>query len=294
MTDAAYHRPATLDAALVLKAREPTARYVAGGTDLWVQARKRKAAPVPLISLQNIAELRGISVGDKGLRIGATTPLSDLLRHELVRAELPALAMALGTLASQQIRNVATVAGNLCNASPAADTAPPLLVHDASVELRGASGARTVSLASFLVGPGKTTLAPGELLAAIVVPRPAKGTKSAFLRQGRVAMDLSLASVAALVCIEDDRQAPVVRLAAGAVGPVPMRLPKAEAALAGRPLDAAALVAAAEVAADEVAPITDLRASAGYRRRLVRVLCERALRLAVGDKEIHHEVHHAG
>lgn len=289
MTDAAYHRPATLDAALALKASEPGARFIAGGTDLWVQLRKRKLAPAPLISLNQIAELRGVTVDTQVIRIGATTVLADLLRHDVVRAELPALAMALTTLASQQIRNVATVAGNLCNASPAADTAPPLLVHDASVELKSATGTRTLPLASFLAGPGKTALAPGEVVVAVLVPRPAKGTRSAFLRQGRVAMDLSLASVAALVRIEDDRKAPVVRLAAGAVGPVPMRLPKAEAALLGRPLDAAALVAAGEVAAAEVAPINDLRSSAAYRRRLVRVLCERALRLAVGDKEIHHE-----
>ncbi len=289
MTDAAYHRPATLEAALALKASEPAARFIAGGTDLVVQLRKRKAAPAPLISLRNIPELRGVTVDDASVRIGATTPLADLLRHEVVRAELPALAMALTTLASQQIRNVATVAGNLCNASPAADTAPPLLVHDARVELSSTAGTRALPLTSFLVGPGKTALSPGEVVTAVVVPRPTRGTRSAFLRQGRVAMDLSLVSVAALVGIDDDRRPPVVRLAAGAVGPVPMRLPNAEAALVGRPLDAAALVAAAEVAAAEVAPITDLRASAAYRRRLVRVLCERALRLALGDKEIHHE-----
>lgn len=293
MTDAAYHRPTTVDAALALKRDHPAARFIAGGTDLMVQLRKRRAAPARLISLNNIPELRGVVVDDGALRIGATTPLAELLRHEVIRRELRALGHALWTFASQQIRNVGTVGGNLCNASPAADTAPPLLVFDAAVELVGPQGRRTTPLASFLAGPGKTELQPGEIVSAVVVPRPAPGSQSAFLRQGRVAMDLSLASVAALVYVEDDRKPPVVRLAAGAVAPVPMRLHKAEAALAGRPLDAAALVAAAEAAAAEVAPINDLRASAQYRRRLVRVLCERALRMAVGDREIQHEVHHA-
>lgn len=289
MTDAAYHRPSSVNDALALKSADPSARFIAGGTDLLVQLRKRKLAPAPLISLRGIRELSGVVADDRVVRIGATTPLAELLRHELVRAELRALGHSLWSLASQQIRNVGTVGGNLCNASPAADTAPPLLVLDASVELVGQGGARTLPLASFLTGPGKTALQAGELLSAVVVPRPSRGAQSAFMRQGRVAMDLSLASVAAFVSVVDNRQAPVVRLAAGAVGPVPMRLPRAEAALHGRPLDAAALVAAAEVAAEEVTPITDLRASAQYRRRLVRVLTERALRLALGDKEIHHE-----
>ncbi|MBI1948447.1 MAG: xanthine dehydrogenase family protein subunit M [Deltaproteobacteria bacterium] len=289
MTDAAYHRPTTLDAALALKRDEPSARFIAGGTDLLVQLRKRKVAPAPLISLRNIPELCGVSVEDEAIRIGATTSLAELLRHEVIRRELRALGHALWTLASQQIRNVGTLGGNLCNASPAADTAPPLLAFDAAVELAGPKSRRTLPLASFLAGPGKTQLAAGELLSCVVVPRPPRGTQSAFLRQGRVAMDLSLASVAAFICIEDDRKAPVVRLAAGAVGPVPMRLRNAEATLVGRPLDAAALVAAAEAAAAEVSPINDLRSSANYRRRLVRVLCERALRQALGDKEIHHE-----
>lgn len=289
MTDAAYHRPSSVNDALALKTAEPSARFIAGGTDLLVQLRKRKLAPAPLISLRGIPELSGVVADDRVIRIGGTTPLADLLRHELVRGELRALGHSLFTLASQQIRNVGTVGGNLCNASPAADTAPPLLVLDAAVELVGQGGTRTLPLASFLAGPGKTALQAGELLSAILVPRPPRGAQSAFLRQGRVAMDLSLVSVAAFVSIADNRQPPTVRLAAGAVGPVPMRLPRAEAALLGRPLDAAAVVAAAEVAAEEVKPITDLRASAQYRRRLVRVLTERALRLALGDKEIHHE-----
>lgn len=285
----AYHRPTTVKDALALKRDDPSARFIAGGTDLLVQMRKRRAPAAPLISLRNIPELSGVQVEPGAVRIGAATPLAELLRHEVIRREHRALGHSLWTLASQQIRNVGTVGGNLCNASPAADTAPPLLVFDATVELVSGQGTRSLPLSSFLAGPGRTQLQAGELLAAIVVPRPPPGAQSAFLRQGRVAMDLSLASVAAYVFVEDNRKAPVVRLAAGAVGPVPMRLPKAEAALLGRPLDAAALVAVAEVAAAEVAPITDLRASAQYRRRLVRVLTERALKMAVGDKEIRHE-----
>ena len=280
----AYHRPSTITEALALKRAEPAARFIAGGTDILVQMRKRRTPPAPLISLNNVVELRGVAIGDKIIRIGAATPLADLLQHDALCAELPALAMALATLASQQIRNVATAGGNLCNASPCADPAPALMVHDAKVELARDHSKREVPLPAFLVGPGRTTREPDELVSAIVVPRPSKGARSAFLRHGRVAMDLSLASVAVLVEL-DGRLASRVRVCAGAVGPVPMRLVSTEALLQGRTLDAEAVRVAAEDAAHACAPINDLRASANYRRRLVRVLLERALTIALGNQE---------
>jgi carbon-monoxide dehydrogenase medium subunit len=276
-----YHRPSTLDEAFRLGNEIPGARYVAGGTDLLVQMRNGPPGPPALISLRSLQELRGIESSSR-IRIGAAVPLSDVQVHPVVIERFAALVDSIASLGSPQIRNVATMGGNLCNASPAADTAPPLLVYGASVELRDAQGTREVTLEEFLLGPGQTALRPGEILSAILVDQPGDGTRSVFLRKGRVKMDLPIASVAAL----GERAGPThtrVRLAAGAVAPVPLRLNRSEMIVQQTELDAEIRTRAMETARNEISPITDLRATEDYRRHLTGVLVGRALEHLAGE-----------
>ncbi len=276
MTCSAYHRPTSLGAALDLVAENPDARFIAGGTDLLVKLRKGvQASPATLISLRRVDELTQIEVGEC-LRIGAAVPLADLAINGHVREYLPALTDALQTFASRQIRNVATLGGNLGNASPSADAAPPLLVHDARLELRSTSGVRELPLAEFFRGPGQTALAAGEILTAVLVSRPSEGAVSTFLRKSRVSMDLSLASIAVLLK-HDGARCTKARVAAGAVAPTPLRLAAVEAALEGTALDEAACASAASAVDAAIAPISDVRAEEWYRRHVTAVLLKRAL-----------------
>lgn len=272
-----YHRPDTIEQALHLAKANPEARFIAGGTDLMVQMKHGRFQLQAMISLRGLSELDGIVVGDR-LRIGATVPLAEVGSHHVVIKQFPALAAAIAVLGSRQIRNVATVGGNLCNASPAADTAPPLLVYGASVEIRGAGGTREVALEEFLVGPGRTALGPEEILTAILIELPRDGSRSVFLRKGRVMMDLPITSVAGLIEM-DGTSCVKVRLAAGAVAPVPLRLKAAEDLIQGARLDPEITELAVAAIRSEISPITDLRSTADYRRHLTGVLAGRALRL---------------
>lgn len=270
-----YHRPTSLAEALRLAADEPAARFLAGGTDLLVAMREGRARPPALISLRRVPELAGISDGG-ALTIGALTTVADLIAHRGVAEACPVLVEAARAIGGPQIRNAATVGGNLCNASPCADLAPPLLVLDAAVRLEGPRGGRELPLEDFFEAPGRTRLAPGELLTAIVVPRPPSGARAAFAKKGRVAMDLALASVAVLLELDGDRCG-LARVAAGSVAPRPIRLRGVEALLEGQRLEPERLAAARAQAEREVSPISDVRAGAVYRRRLVGALLSRAV-----------------
>jgi carbon-monoxide dehydrogenase medium subunit len=269
-----YHRPATLDEAFRLASDLPDARYIAGGTDLLVQMRNGPVPPA-LISLRGLPELGGIESSER-VRIGAGVPLSDVQTHPLIVERFPALVASISSLGSPQIRNVATIGGNLVNASPAADTAPPLLIYEASVELCDADGSREIALEEFLLGPGLTALKPGEILSAVHISEPDPEAGSVFLRRGRVTMDLPIASVAALGERNGSGHTRL-RLAAGAVAPVPMRLRRTEEAAEGSDLDDEVRALAIETARDEIAPISDLRSTEDYRRHLTGVLVGRAL-----------------
>lgn len=276
-----YLKPSTVAEALRLREATPDARFIAGGTDLWVRMRQHHGCETPLafVSLRSVRELSGLDLGDplRGdpVRIGAMVTLSDLALSAPLRGRFPALVGAALAMGSVQIRNVATVGGNLCNASPAADLAPALLAYDARVEIRSVAGRRETPLADLFLAPGRTSLQPGELLAAVLLPSQGLFAKAAFLRRGRVRMDLALASVA--VRLEEDAGVlKGVRVAVGAVAPTPRRLPEVEAILEGRRPEPALFAEAGRAAAARVAPITDLRASERYRRHLVGVLVRRA------------------
>lgn len=277
-----YLAPTDLEPALAaLRAGGVT--LLAGGTDLMPQSASGKRPLQPtLLNIRRIGALHGISQAGDAIRIGALVTVSELLRTPLVRERLPLLAEACDHFASEQIRNAATIGGNIVNASPAGDTLVPLLALDAEVELASLDAAGTVAkrrlpLADFFVGPGRTRLAPAELLAAVRVALPPPGQRTRFYKFGtRPALDISAISIA-LAAVVTAGVASRVRVAFGAVAPTPVRARRTEAALEGRALDAATIEAAAQAAFDEVQPIDDVRASAWYRRELIRNLTRRML-----------------
>lgn len=278
MRSFSYHRPETLAEAFRLKTAEPAARFVAGGTDVLPKLEGRGPSELPaLISLRRVRELDGIEVGAQGARIGGLTRVADLVDDSGLAARWPALVQAARRLGSHQIRNVATIGGNLCNASPCADLAPPLLVYGARVRIEGPRGARELGLDELFVGKGATRLAADELLTAIVVPAPAAGAAARFDKIVRVRMDIALVSCAALLRVAAGRYAGV-RIAMGSVAPRPLRLVEVETFLEGRAVGDAAAVEAGARASREVAPIDDLRTTADYRRHVSGVLVERAVR----------------
>jgi CO/xanthine dehydrogenase FAD-binding subunit len=270
-----YHRPRTLEEAWRLAAQDPENRIVAGGTDVMVRIRERKIAPRALVSLSGIAELAKVELGPP-IVLGAGLRVADLQSHAGLGGALPVLIQAAGLLGSAQIRNVATLGGNLCNASPCADLVPPLLVHEARVRITSASGTRELPLTNFFLGPRASALATGEILAAVVVEAPAPSARAVFLKKGRVRMDIALASIAVLL-ETDGLLCTRARVAAGSLGPCPMRLLETERILTGSPLDELTLARARETAEQEVRPISDVRAGADYRRHLAGALLVRGI-----------------
>ncbi len=274
-----YLRPRSAAEALELKCGAEDARYLAGGTDLLVKVKDGLVHPGALISLRNITELRTIEETGSGLRIGALCPLSEVAAHPAVAAQLPLLPAAIAKMASVQIRNSATLGGNLCNCSPCADTAPPLFVLEARAEILGSAGKREVAMADLMVGPGEVGLGADDLLTAIIVDHPPAGARCTFLKKTRVSMDLALVNLAALLVLADDGETcSTVRLCAGSVGPTPLRLTQVEQAVTGRRLAPEVLAEARKLAAESVQPISDIRAGADYRRQITGVFVERALR----------------
>jgi carbon-monoxide dehydrogenase medium subunit len=281
-----YLRPTSLDEAFRLKEEHPDARFVAGGTDVLPHVRDGKIRPPALISLRRVRELDGVDTSSADVtRIGGLTRVADLVASAELGRRLPALVAAARRLGSPQIRNVATIGGNLCNASPCADLAPPLLVHEASVRIEGPRGARELALEEFFLGntpsPRATLLLPDEVMTAVLVPTPPARTVTRFDKIGRVRMDIALASTAVLLHVEAGRIARA-RVAAGSVAPRPLRLHAVEKLLEGHaPTDDLAR-AAGQLARSEIAPIDDVRTTAAYRLHVVGVLVERAVRELAG------------
>jgi CO/xanthine dehydrogenase FAD-binding subunit len=270
----AYLRPSRLEDALTALARPHV--VLAGGTDFY-PARVGRAIDEDVLDIGGIAVLRGISVDAAGWRLGATTTWSELLETDLPPL-FDGLKQAAREVGGRQIQNAGTLAGNLCNASPAADGVPCLLALDAEIEVAGPAGRRVLPLRQFITGVRRTALAPDELVVAIHVPRPGNEARSAFLKLGtRRYLVISIAMVAATLEIADGRVASA-RIAVGACSPVAERLPGLEAALAGAPLDArlADRVEVAHLA--PLSPIDDVRGSAAYRSDATITVLRRLLR----------------
>ena len=265
-----------LDAVRVLSDYAGRARVLAGGTDLIVQMETGRHQPEAVVSLSRIPELRSIEERDGELRIGASVTLRQVENHAAVRSHYPALARGASEVGSVQIRNLATLAGNVCNASPSADTAPALLAYDATVEVVGSHGtARVLPVCEFWTGPGRTVLQPGEFVASVRLPAAPEGRRSFYRKLAvRKAMDLAMVGITVCLVPEGDG-AREVRIALGAVAPVCLRAHEAEAIIERE--GAAGIEAAAARAEAAVSPIDAQRASAAYRREMVRVLTARAL-----------------
>ncbi len=270
-----YFRPDSVEEAIHLKTTHPGARFIVGGTDVLVRLQDHPDLLEALVSLRGIDRLQRLEVGDNAL-IGAAVPIADLLEHEAFCRRWPLLAQAFVEVGSVQIRNSATVGGNLCNGSPAADTAPALLVLGAQLHLQGPKGCRVVPIESFFEGPGETACADDEILVAIELPPPPQGARGVFMKKKRVWMDVAIVNLAASLVKEGDRYTKV-RLAAGSVAPTPIRLRETEAALEGQEHTPERIAAAKKIAEAEVSPITDIRGGADYRRTITGVFVARAL-----------------
>jgi len=285
-----------------LKEYSSRAMLIAGGTDVMVGIKQGKFAPEVLISLRGIEELSYIRPEDQRLKIGALTTHRQLERSELIRERFGALADAVQNLGSVQIRNVATIGGNICNAAPSADTAPPLLIHEAEVTMEGPEGRRSMALEGFFLGPGKTALGPEEVLLEFSLPWPPDGAASAYWKHSRrQAMDLPILGVAMYLEAELKEAGPLgeafaqgapleellealdrseiyckeVRLALGVAAPTPMRAKGAEAVLKGKRLSTEGLLEMGQVASEEAQPRDTVRGAAWYRREMIRVLPKR-------------------
>ena len=273
-----FEAPSLHEAALKLAEHQGRARIIAGGTDLLLGMRRGIAKPEVVISLSRIPDAGALVSSDKELRIGAMATLAAVAQHPLVQRHFPALAQAAGVTGTVQIRNMGTVVGNVCNASPSADTATPLLIYDAQMLLLHPGGERTLPLAEFFQGPGKTALQPGELVKEIVLKLPTSPTRSNYQKLSpRSKVDIAIVGVSALLSYSDAKEIKRARIAIGSVAPVPKRVVLAENMLEGCVLSPDLIAAVAAVAAQESAPITDMRASADYRRSMVAVLTRRAL-----------------
>jgi CO/xanthine dehydrogenase FAD-binding subunit len=276
----AYARPSTLaEAVALLEARGPDARLLAGGTDLVIRLRDGTIRPTVVVDLKRIAEL-GPAIREDGgrLTISATTVMTDIVGDERVRRHFIALAEAAAVVGSVQIRNRATLAGNICNASPAADTAPPLLVYAADVVAAGPAGTRRIPIAEFFVRSGQTTLERGELVTAIELPVPPRRIGAAHVRRTR-RRGHDLASVT-LCCGVDESG--MTRLAYGSVGPRPVLVVDESGVLADPAAPDEAKAAILERMFADASPSSrSMRASPEYRLAMLRVLGTRALRAAI-------------
>ena len=304
-----YYKPATVEEAIALmESSRGSGVYISGGTDVLVLIRQRKLAPGCLISLRNINALMYLETQD-GLKIGSAVTHNAVAKNEFLQKHYSALTDATCKIGSLQIRNVATIGGNICNAAPSADTACPLLVLDANVIIAGKNGEREVPIDEFFLGPNKVAIEKSEIVKGFHIPDFGENTGSAYIKHTRrQAMDLPILGIAARVTIKiggsevgckdafctidsisnilkrlEDEQLVCedVRIAMGVVAPRPMRAKKAEAALKGKVISEKLFQEIAEIAASEAMPRDSIRGEAWYRKDMVRVLTKRAILKAV-------------
>ena len=277
-----YFVPESVDEAVsLLRERGDGVKLLAGGTDLLVQMKEAGLHPPAIVSLHAIDALRGIAE-DGGLRIGAGTEMAEVAAHDVVRGRYTALAEGAGVVGSMQTRNMATIGGNIANAAPSADTAPPLVVFDAEAEITGPNGSRRLPVAEMFDGPGSTVLASDEVLVALHLPAQPARTGSVYQRHTpRKTMDIAAVGVAVKLSLADNGEViDSARICLGAVGPTIIRAQEAEQALAGQPPSNELFDNAATLAQAAASPISDVRGSAEFRRYLVGVMTRRCLKIA--------------
>ena len=279
MKEFEYFKPDSIDEIISILSRfGEKARILNGGTDLIVEMRDKIIQPEYVVDIKSIPQLGRIIYDEQdGLNIGATVALNEISDSKVVQKNYPILAEACKTVGSYQVRSRATLVGNICNASPAADTAPPLLVLDAKVNITGPSSEKTVPVNRFFTGVKKNILKKGEFVTSVTIPPIEDKWTGVYLKQGRK-KDVDLATVGvAVVCIRDE-----VRIALGAVAPVPIRAFKTEELLKGKAIDEPLLEKIVKSALAEVSPISDIRSSKEYREEIIKILLKRAILQAKG------------
>ena len=273
-----YFEPTTLgEAAALLGRYAGRAQPLAGGTDLLVELKEQLRRAECVVNIKRIPGMDQLTYDAReGLRIGALVTAREVEVSDFVLKHYASLVQAARELGSIQVRNRATIVGNVCRASPSADTLPPLIADSAQARVFGSKGERTVQLEDFFTGPGKTVLGPGELVTELVLPPPAPRTGKVYIKHGRrKAMELATVGVAVSLTENSD-----IKIVLGAVAPTPIRARRAEDLLRGQALTPDLITKAADLAESESRPISNVRASAEYRREMVRVLTRRALEQA--------------
>lgn len=277
MEEVVFLQPGSVTEASQFVIRHPGAKLLAGGTDLVLSMERKKVAPSHLVDLSGIKNLSSISYQEGRLHLGSMTTIQELVDSLVVKEKMPVISTAASCLGCWQVRNRATLGGNLANAAPSAEMAPPLMALSAQVKIEGATGHRLLSLEDFFTGPGQTAMQPGEIITEVIVPGIPAMARSAYLRHAlRSSMDIALANMAVYLLMDGDT-AVDVRVSLGAVAPTPLRARAAEAALEGKKLNQVNISAAAGAAVGECRPITDVRATGEYRREMIGVLVRRAL-----------------
>ena len=277
-----YFEPGTVEeAARILFMYGEEAKVLAGSVDLVPRMRQRQVQPKCVVNIQGIPGLDYIESDEAGLRIGALTTLRSIELSPLVQKDYAALYEAIHQIASVQVKTMGTAVGNLCVATPASDVAAALFVLGAKLRIAGPTPERAVPIENFFIGVNQTILQPGEIVTEILLPRPPAGAGSAFLRLVRTAADVAKVNVAVMVTVTNNR-CKEVKIALGAVAPTPIRARKAEGSLKEQELKREIIEVAAEAAAEETKPITDIRSTAEYRKEMTRVLVRRAIEKALG------------
>jgi CO/xanthine dehydrogenase FAD-binding subunit len=276
-----YAAPKSLQEAIDLLSRlNGEARPLAGGTDLIAQMKEHRKSPALVVDVKRIPELNVLSFDEKhGLRLGAAVSCMRIANFPAAREKYVALADACGLIGSVQIQNRAAVGGNFCNATPSADTVPPIISYGGTVVIAGPNGRRELPAEDFFVGPGQTVLGNGEILVEITIPMPSVHSGAAYLRFiPREEMDIAVAGVGSFVrCSADGLRCDQARITLAAVAPTAVRAREAEEFLAGKTPDETTFAQAGELAARAAKPISDVRGSAAYRIELIKVLTRRSL-----------------
>lgn len=278
-----YLAPKTIgEACNLLLELGSTAKVMAGATDLIPPMKDKVIAPEYIIDLKKIPGLDDLEYDEKeGLKIGALTTLRAIETSPLVKEKNPAIAHAAKVVASTQIRAKGTMAGNICNASPSCDTAPNLLAQGAKILVQGPNKDRVIKIDDFFLGVKKTSLEPGEIVTGIVIPPLAENERAAYIKHAvRKAMDLAIIGVAVKIRVEVGICTDA-KIALGAVAATPIRAPRAEEVLIGKALTDEVIVRASEEAMNSCHPISDIRASAEYRKDMIRVFTKRAIKQAM-------------
>jgi carbon-monoxide dehydrogenase medium subunit len=275
-----FYQPATLqEASQLLRDHGPGGRFLAGGTDLVIAMKEKGLLPKYIVDLKRVPNLSGIREnGDGGITIGALTTMYEIETSVLIKKKYPFLAQSAAEVGSIQIRNRATVGGNMSNASPSADTSPVLIALGAVATVASAAGERKIPVEEFFKGPGQSAMNSDEILTEVTIPKTGDNLVGEYIKfSPREMMDLAYVGVAVTYNLAADKKCTGVRIVLGAVAPTPIRAKRAEAALEGQVLSETLAEKAGDIAAEESKPISDVRSSADYRRAMVGAMTKRAI-----------------